>query len=719
MKFSPIFPACAAVLALAQTVTAQPSAPPLNVSWGATFTSGNYWTGNAPYDDGADLADPALVAGPGRLVLTYEADLDQFFNPQHGDDSQGNHYDAFKYVLGPSLPAPQDGFVTSKPQVLIDQACPDNLGNRHDCYILMARSIRNSDHSAWIALSASSFTGTVNIGAWNSTAFDVSHNHTVYPGRIVAGSTNNAIVAAADMWDWNGKYQFSEIWVIAKAGLYPVTGQRPSFYARSGLKNTDGVLASGLVPAVSYVDAPFTYMVNADVPISKTANKVTVWKVDTTNPADPKLFNWTPTVDDFEEAPPAAQAGSDVPINTWYATFTSAVLQGDRLWAVQTTGCTFNGDTVVRSCLRWYEFDMTALSVAQQQTWGWLGAYVYDPSISANALGDATIVFNASSDKLDAGVYYVGRKASDPPSTLSNAAVLHAGSACFVRQFSGGLNGVGGTTAVALDLSDNQSFWMTGAFAVGNSSDCKANHWGMWVGRITWPASTPQNPGASVVSSASFKTGPIAPGSLITIFGKNLAGSTQPASTLPLPTNLAGVSVSANGMTVPLLYASPDQINAQLPFGITGTTATLTVTTNGVAGSPMRVDVAKTAPGIFQFSGNRAVATNQDNSLNTSSNPAKIGSVITVYITGQGAFDNPIPDGAAAPSSPLSRTAVNTTATIGGQPANVLFSGATPGLVGVAQVNVAVPGGVQAGDTPLVITIGGVASNSTTISVTN
>ena len=211
----------------------------------------------------------------------------------------------------------------------------------------------------------------------------------------------------------------------------------------------------------------------------------------------------------------------------------------------------------------------------------------------------------------------------------------------------------------------------------------------------------------------------MAPGSLITIFGKNLAGSTQSASTFPLPTNLAGVSVSANAMTVPLLYASPNQINAQLPFGITGTTTTLTVTTNGVAGSPMRVDVAKTAPGIFQFSGNRAVATNQDNSLNTSSNPAKIRSVITVYITGQGAFDNPIPDGAAAPSSPLSRTAVNTIATIGGQPANVLFSGATPGLAGIAQVNVAVPGGVQAGDIPLVITIGGVASNSTTISVTN
>jgi uncharacterized protein (TIGR03437 family) len=56
--------------------------------------------------------------------------------------------------------------------------------------------------------------------------------------------------------------------------------------------------------------------------------------------------------------------------------------------------------------------------------------------------------------------------------------------------------------------------------------------------------------------------------------------------------------------------------------------------------------VTKTAPGIFRYSGNRAVATNQDNALNAPDDPAKAGSFISVYMTGQGALDNAIANGA-------------------------------------------------------------------------
>ena len=698
--------------------TAQFSAPAPNVSWGATYTPGNYWTGNAPHDSGANSVDPTIAAGPDRLVLAYESSLDQFYDPAHGDDNLNNHYDAFNVVLGPSLPAPQDGFITSQPQVLIDSACPDGLGGTHTCYILLGQSLRSSDHSAEIAIAASSWTGQQEYGTWNSAAFDVSQNHSLYPARIRAGSTSNAVIVAADMYDWGTKsFQFSEVWIIPKAGLYPAGGQRPSYRYFAVLNNADGRPAQEVVPAASYVDSPVGYLLNAYKPASGgTENRITVWTIDTTDLSNPKLSGSTLTVDPYEEPPTAAQAGTDVRITTWDEAITSAVLQTNGLWAAQTTGCTFDGDSTERSCVRWYQLDATGSAILQQSTNGWSGAWVYYPSIAANSRGEATILFNASSENFDVGLYYMGRRSGDPSGAPSQIATLRAGNACFVRP-NGSYYTVGGNTAVSLDLSDNESFWLFGAVATGNSQDCQSNHWGTWLGRITWAASAPSS-SPQAVSAATFASGPVAPGSLISIFGTNLASGTQAAASVPLTTNLAGISVSANGVALPLLFVSPTQINAQLPFEITDT-ATLTVTANGVAGAPFRVNVANAAPGIFQFSGTRAVATNSDYSLNTSSNPAQTGSFITVYITGQGPFDNSIADGAGAPSSPLSKTSATTTASIGGKTATVLFSGATPGLVGVSQVNVVVPNGIPDGDNSLVITIGGVSSNSTTISVRN
>src|ERR1039457_7600900 len=73
-----------------------------------------------------------------------------------------------------------------------------------------------------------------------------------------------------------------------------------------------------------------------------------------------------------------------------------------------------------------------------------------------------------------------------------------------------------------------------------------------------------------VVDAASFK-GPVVPGSLVSIFGSNLASGTASASAIPLPVTLDGVSVSFNGIAAPLLYVSGQQINAQLPWEVSTT----------------------------------------------------------------------------------------------------------------------------------------------------
>jgi uncharacterized protein (TIGR03437 family) len=132
----------------------------------------------------------------------------------------------------------------------------------------------------------------------------------------------------------------------------------------------------------------------------------------------------------------------------------------------------------------------------------------------------------------------------------------------------------------------------------------------------------------------------------------------------------------------------------------------------------VNVTVVAAAPGLF-VQGSHAAAQNSDFSLNSSSNPAKVGGTILAYLTGAGAVTPQPADGAAAGSSPLSEVTSAVTATIGGQTAQVSFAGLAPSFVGLWQVNVVVPSGLTtAGNFPLVVTVGGQSSNSASVSVT-
>jgi uncharacterized protein (TIGR03437 family) len=219
-----------------------------------------------------------------------------------------------------------------------------------------------------------------------------------------------------------------------------------------------------------------------------------------------------------------------------------------------------------------------------------------------------------------------------------------------------------------------------------------------------------------IVNAASFQPGPVAPGSFIALFGQSLAQTAATASTLPLPTTLAGSSLTINGIAAPLYYASPAQINAQVPFEVAAGPAGAVLTVGGVALPAATFTVQPIAPGLFTYGSNRALVRNQDGSVNAPDKPAAVGSTISAYGTGQGMLDNPVATGAAAPDSPLSKPRAAATATLGGQPADVSFAGLAPRLVGVFQANIQVPRLVP-GDYALVVTIGSVASNSALVSI--
>ena len=203
---------------------------------------------------------------------------------------------------------------------------------------------------------------------------------------------------------------------------------------------------------------------------------------------------------------------------------------------------------------------------------------------------------------------------------------------------------------------------------------------------------------AAVLNAFSSRPG-AAPGSLISIYGSNLA-------------MLAESIVWIDGVRAPLLFVSEAQINAQVPFEVPVGPATLVVETGGLRSAPVEFEVAATAPGILTFPGSdRAVAQHAaSGDLVGSQNPAVPGRYITVYLTGQGLLDHSVPTGGPAPADPLSRPLAKVLATVGGKPADIYFAGLTPGYVGLLQVNLLIPD-LPNGEQPLEITIGELLAN--------
>ncbi len=163
----------------------------------------------------------------------------------------------------------------------------------------------------------------------------------------------------------------------------------------------------------------------------------------------------------------------------------------------------------------------------------------------------------------------------------------------------------------------------------------------------------------------------VAPGALVVIEGEGLtSGTSLHAASLPLPVKLAGTMIHINGLPAPLVSVSPKQVWMQVPFETPLDAADLRVISGTVsAGAIRKLAMAATAPEILAI--------------------VRGPGVVTIYCTGLGAVQPPVPTGAAAPFQPLSVTTAVPVVMVGGNPAQVLFSGLAPGLAGVYQVNAA------------------------------
>ena len=235
-----------------------------------------------------------------------------------------------------------------------------------------------------------------------------------------------------------------------------------------------------------------------------------------------------------------------------------------------------------------------------------------------------------------------------------------------------------------------------------------------------------------IVNSASYgNAGSVSPGEIVSLFGLGIGPATpvymsQAVNPGFIDTVIGGLTITFDGVASPILYGDPNQITVQVPYEATQGSGKNVVVSNGT-GTPSSttVTIGPVAPGIFTANasgiGNAAAVVYPSSGgtpgINSATFPAHAGDTVALYLTGEGDYlTSPTPHtGYIIPSSltPLPQMPTLPTVTIGGQAASVSYAGPLYGsIIGLLQINAVVPTGLTAGNVPLVVTIGGVTTQS-------
>jgi uncharacterized protein (TIGR03437 family) len=231
-------------------------------------------------------------------------------------------------------------------------------------------------------------------------------------------------------------------------------------------------------------------------------------------------------------------------------------------------------------------------------------------------------------------------------------------------------------------------------------------------------------PFSAITSAASNQTGAIAPGEVVVLYGTGLGPArltTYQLQSGQVPTSVGGTSVYFNGTAGPVLYASSGQVGAIVPFGLSGTTAQVYVSYEGLDSAPLSVPVAAAVPTLFTANnsgtGQAAAINYASATYNNGANPASSGQWVLLYGTGFGQTDPGGVDGALSlvpPAGVLPLPVLQpVTVTIGGVSAQTNYAGGAPEIVqGVMQVNAQIPSGLPAGNAAVVVSVGGVTTQA-------
>jgi len=309
------------------------------------------------------------------------------------------------------------------------------------------------------------------LGQWHNYSLNAmvdgttnTNNWADYPAL---GVDNQALYLTANMFAFEGNFQYAKIRVVPKVG--PYAGQAAPFFDFVRMKNPDNTLAFTVQPCHTFGAPQVEYLVNSPFPQGKT---LTLWRI--TNPATPTLSRAQVPISTFSLPPNADQSGGAPALNTGDVRVLHAVFRGDSLWAAFTT--TRNWGAGNRASIHWVQIRAAANTLVQEGVYGIRDAHYYYPALCPDNNGNVIMVFSRSGSAEFGSIGYTGRRSTDPLGSLQPSSLLKAGIAHYQGLDGGGRNRWGDYNGVAADPGSPRAIWMYSEFAAA------VNTWGTWVG---------------------------------------------------------------------------------------------------------------------------------------------------------------------------------------------------------------------------------------------
>jgi hypothetical protein len=376
----------------------------------------------------------------------------------------------------------------------------------------------------------------------------------------------------------SGTFGGSRLWIISKSGLYSggsptsVNAYDPSTAGSVGFE------LFTLQPAQMYGTAPAgvgTFLMAADIVDGNNNDYLSVIQIN--NPLSSPTFtntfvNLGDTNNNAVAIPTAPQLGTTTKIATNDDRLINVVWRNNNLYTANTTNPP-SGSQAGQATARWYRIGADGSSTPALADTGIVAGddiapstYTFFPSVNVDSAGNMAINFAASASTIYPGAYYTGRLATDPATTVQTPTqTLAAGLDYYIRTFGGGSNRWGDYTSVALDPTDNRTFWLYNEYAIqrGSINNGEDGRWGTRWGDFAFPLPVSGTPGTPDLVASS-DTG-ISSTDNITKLDNSTAGSTLQFS----------VSGTVTGATV-TVYSDGTAIGSATASG-----TTTTVTTNG------------------------------------------------------------------------------------------------------------------------------------------